>query len=501
MSSIQLHKTLMVCATLIVSAGVRAQEAPLPASEAKPVALAATPVASGAMPVALEAGATSVRIVRLSQARGGVQMDRGLGRGFEPAFTNIPVIAGGVLRTTDGIAEVEFEDNSTLRLTPGTEVRFLQLSRTAAGGTETTVSVVKGVVYAGLEKTKGNLFQLEDGRAQLVLDPGAHVRLDASKPEAEFAVFDGGAAVKLGGVTTTMVKRETVQLNPAVQTVSAVARGTQEADFDAWDKQSVDYHHQKAGLAGSGGFGLYGANDLNYYGSFVDMPGCGSMWRPYLASASFDPFANGVWAYYPHAGYSWVSPYPWGWLPFHSGAWAQCGAGGWGWRPGGGAGWAGLTNAPLMKLAKHPLSHPEPGPPVRGQPTLVAVNMRPLTASGVTGGSFTFRKDSAGLGVPRAEFGNLRGVSSHVEQHGVATSAVAGGSGAAGLGYIGNTTVGGRTVSAGVTRAGTLSSGAAGATHSASTSMASAGAGASSRAATSAPSASSSAGASAPAHR
>ena len=68
----------------------------------------------------------------------------------------------------------------------------------------------------------------------------------------------------------------------------------------------------------------YGSSDLNYYGSFSNT-GCGSMWRPYFASAAWSPYDNGMWAYYPSVGYSWVSPYPWGWIPFHSGNWVNCG--------------------------------------------------------------------------------------------------------------------------------------------------------------------------------
>ena len=70
---------------------------------------------------------SQVRIVRLSDATGEVQMDRNTGRGFEPALLNLPVTQGVRLRTGAGFAEVEFEDNSTLRLTPNTIVEFPQL--------------------------------------------------------------------------------------------------------------------------------------------------------------------------------------------------------------------------------------------------------------------------------------------------------------------------------------------------------------------------------------
>ena len=66
------------------------------------------------------------------------------------------------------------------------------------------------------------------------------------------------------------------------------------------------------------------------------------MWRPYFASAAWDPYSNGVWAWYQGAGYSWVSPYPWGWTPYHFGSWSYCSGAGWGWQPGGS--WNGLNN-------------------------------------------------------------------------------------------------------------------------------------------------------------
>lgn len=367
-----------------------------------------------------ERAVSQVRIVRLSQVRGVVQMDRNTGRGYEPAFANIPVIGGARLRTGQGVAEVEFEDNSSLRLAPDSEVRFSQLGRLDSGGTETTIDVVKGLVYVGLEKTKGNQFSLTEGPARVELLPGAHLRLDASKPQAQLAVFDGAAELRVGEATTQLTKKQTVTITPATQTVSAVVHGTEAGDWDEWDRQEVGYHKQRASFAGNGGSGLYGANDLGYYGSFVDMPGCGSMWRPYFASAAWDPFSSGVWTYYQGAGYSWVSPYPWGWLPYHSGSWASCGSAGWGWRPG--SNWYGLNNLTAMRIGGRPLPHPVPSAPARNAATLVPVNMKQITSSGPsTAGGFAFRRDSAGIGVPRATFGNLHSVADHVARSGEVT--------------------------------------------------------------------------------
>ena len=45
------------------------------------------------------------------------------------------------------------------------------------------------------------------------------------------------------------------------------------------------------------------------------------MWQPYLVGAGWDPFMNGAWMWYPGAGYTWVSAYPWGWTPYRYGSW------------------------------------------------------------------------------------------------------------------------------------------------------------------------------------
>jgi hypothetical protein len=143
------------------------------------------------------------------------------------------------------------------------------------------------------------------------------------------------------------------------------------------------------------------------------------MWRPYFASAGWDPYANGAWAYYQGAGYSWVSPYPWGWTPYHYGSWNFCPGMGWGWMPGGS--WNGLNNIASMTQyqsiggAAAGSRPPSPiHPPRTGEPTLIPVNTRPLVRSEVASPeSFVFRKDSAGLGVPRDGFGKLDKVSQH----------------------------------------------------------------------------------------
>ena len=412
---------LALCSIAALCLPVLAQDTTISATAAQPASAAATSTNT--------VGLSDIRIVRLSQVRGKVEMDRHIGRGFEEAFANTPITGGTRLRTEVGLAEVEFEDNSSLRLTPDTEVEFTLLKRAATGSTISNMKVVRGMVYASLANTKGNSFLITAGESALQLEPSAHIRLTVDASGSNVSVLDGTVEFTVGTSMMALKKKESVDFD-IIGYKPPKPTKLEETAFDQWDKNGVDYQKQYSNLRTSNGaMSLYGSSDLNYYGSFVNMPGCGSLWRPYFASAAWSPYDNGMWAYYPTVGYSWVSPYPWGWLPFHSGNWMNCGSAGWGWQPGGN--FVGLQNlaygggvnaipggggGAALRSNGMPTA---PLPPRAGAPAMVPVNTRPIPASGASGQTFTFRRDSAGLGVPR-DFGELRHMSSDVMHHGEA---------------------------------------------------------------------------------
>ena len=232
----------------------------------------------------------------------------------------------------------------------------------------------------------------------------------------------------MNGATTTEVgKKKALLFDPAGTNAPKLVSKNEKGQFADWDKEQAEYHQRMAptGNSYAGTPYTYGLADMNYYGSFASMGGCGTMWRPYLTSANWSPFANGVWAWYPQAGYSWVSPYPWGWTAFHSGMWNYCPGAGWGWQPT--SSWTGLGNSPVA-LTKEPGRLNQLKPPVGRPrpvgPTMVPVNEKPLVFSTLKQDTFVFHRDSAGLGVPRATFGKLDHISSGVMQHGSAERTV-----------------------------------------------------------------------------
>lgn len=410
--------TTLAAIALLTTALCGQQTTPQPASDASGEQTTAQDAAPGHTN-------SKVRIVRLSEVKGEVQLDRNTGQGFEQAMANVPIIENARLQTATGTAEVEFEDNSTLRVAPDSLVEFPQLEMLPSGVKVSTVAVQKGMAYVSLINTKDE-FTVEFGQQKIHLQPSSHIRLEVGQTEAKLAVFDGSARVEGPAGTMEATKKKSLVFNLADPNAPVVAKNISSDQFDTWDHESADYHKRYASQAAVASSPYsYGVSDLMYYGAFANAGGCGSLWQPYFASAGWSPFANGTWAYYPGAGYSWVSPYPWGWMPFHYGNWVSCPGFGWGWQPGGA--WNGLGNQPSGTTPTGQPLQPV-RPPSRapiGRSALVAVNSKPLPQSSFgSSDTFVFRNDSAGLGVPRGSLGKLDWFSRDAVHHGSSSTPV-----------------------------------------------------------------------------
>jgi hypothetical protein len=76
-----------------------------------------------------------------------------------------------------------------------------------------------------------------------------------------------------------------------------------------------------------------GAEDLNSYGSWQNVPVYGDVWVPPV-DADWAPYSKGNWAYVDPWGWTWIDAAPWGFAPFHYGRWAFV-RNHWVWVPGG----------------------------------------------------------------------------------------------------------------------------------------------------------------------
>src|SRR5581483_2748203 len=237
-------------------------------------------------------GDSQVRIVRLSEVDGNVQFDNAATQRYQKAFLNLPITQGAKLRSqSDGRAEVEFEDGSTLRVAPDTIVEFPQLSLLSSGGKISEIQLKQGTAYVNFSGTKNDQLTVTFGQEKLVLTHAAHVRLEVAQDNAAVAVFKGDVQVDGPSGAVDVKKNQTAMFDLADQDRHKLVKNLEEDPYDAWDKQQDQYHERyTASTYNSYSPYAYGTADLSYYGNFFNAPGYGMMWQPYFASAGWDPF-------------------------------------------------------------------------------------------------------------------------------------------------------------------------------------------------------------------
>jgi len=369
---------------------------------------------------------SQARVVRLSDVQGDVQINRASGKAYEKGFLNLPITQSDKVRTgEDGRAQVEFEDGSSVRITPNSLIEFQALSLRDSGGKVSTVNLQRGTAYVNFNGKKDDQFTINFSHQTVALTQPAHLRVELSDGQASLAVFKGEVRIQGPAGTEEVSKNRTATFDLLNSDKYELVKNLEEDPFDAWDKQQQQYQDRYMSSNTYGSYSsyspyAYGASDLNYYGNFMSAPGYGTFWQPYFAGAGWDPFMSGAWYYNPGFGYSWVSAYPWGWTPYHYGTWVFIPAYGWGWQPGGS--WAGLNTIP--RVSNPPTTFVAPKPPVTGGSTSPVIVSRGPSFPGTSGNKVVVNSTSAGLGIPRGTVNNLAKLQERVQQDGSATARI-----------------------------------------------------------------------------
>ena len=311
-------------------------------------AVAQTPnPSSNAVAPGPEAVTQNVRVVRLSDVEGTVQIVRNNQTEFSHAVMNMPLTEGTQIETgPDGRAEVEFEDGSVTRITPNSSLTLAKLSTSSTGTLETTLDQPKGLIYYELRSDPRSAFTVDFGDSKVKPTVNSTFRVNLGANPAELAVIDGNVQVQgTNSETATAVPQgKTIELQPSGSSPYTIADGIIPNGFDQWNDQRDEEAAKQAASqttarAQQGGGSMleggWGWGDLDAYGGWYPMPGYGMVWQPYGAGPGFDPYGYGSWVNVGGFGVSWASGYPWGWLPFQCGGWSYIGSFGWGWMPGG----------------------------------------------------------------------------------------------------------------------------------------------------------------------
>jgi hypothetical protein len=291
-----------------------------------------------------QAYADDPAVVRLSFVDGSVQVGQGGAAPLDKAVANMPLFEGSTVTTaTDGQAEIEFADGSVARLTPNSSLELTHLQRLGPTG-HTDLTLTSGLAYFELNVGQGQHFSVKMGPATLhpIENTVFRVGLDNTP---EVAVMQGSLHADGNGLDTDVMANQDFRINLADPSQSTLA---QSIPPDTWDQWNADRDTMIAQLSAnqtdvrddSQAAADPGWNDLDYYGNWYPVEGYGNVWTPSDVGSDWDPFGYGYWGSFAGYGTTWISGYPWGWLPYHCGAWNYFPFG-WGWVPGGcGLGWS-----------------------------------------------------------------------------------------------------------------------------------------------------------------
>ena len=282
-----------------------------------------------------------VRIVRLSFVEGDVQYQRP-GADWEDAKLNLPIQQGFRLQTTNGYAEVEFEQGLAVRLANNSTLEFADLSLVDSRRiTKLNLSAGTAVVTAHL--SRNDELSIAASGMQLAVPHNAEFRVDASPNDGWATVFHGKINVESGARQVSLGSGHTLHENAELSSPEIVQSPARD-DFDKWVSQR---DQALSGAQSDGGLqsGRYttGFADLDFFGTWGTLPGFGYGWQPYGAGLNWTPFVSGQWMFMGNTGWNWVSEEPWGWLPYHFGSWLNAPGVGWVWVPQGALSWQPAT--------------------------------------------------------------------------------------------------------------------------------------------------------------
>ena len=269
-------------------------------------------------------------VARLSLADGEVSVERGDSGDWVAASVNAPVVTNDRISTgPNSRTEVQFDASNVLRIGSDAEVSLTQLDYSRyqmalARGTATFRVLRSSNLDIEVDTPNISVRPSKQGAYRIAVTDAGSTEVTVRSGEVEVFTPRGSEWVRSG---QTLVARGSAS-DPEYQIVSA----SRQDEWDRWN-DSRDQAMRRSASYPYVGPGVYGVEDLDPYGTWVDVPGYGYVWRP-LVVAGWAPYRQGRWVWEDWYGWTWVSYEPWGWAPYHYGRWFYEPAFGWCWYPG-----------------------------------------------------------------------------------------------------------------------------------------------------------------------
>jgi hypothetical protein len=269
-------------------------------------------------------------VARLSVMDGDVTVRRGDAADWVAGVLNAPLMTGDqIVTAANSRAEMEFDAANALRIGGGASVRIAQLEYDRY-----QLQLARGTVtYRIMHPTSVNI---EVDTQNLAVRPSKEgvyrIRVDESG-QSEITVRLGSVEVSTTSGSQWVNEGETLLARgPAADPEFKVADAIPIDDWDHWNERR-DAAELNSASDQYVPEGVYGAEDLDQYGTWSNAPDYGYVWQP-NEPAGWSPYSTGQWTWADWYGWTWVGYEPWGWAPYHYGRWFYRPQFGWAWYPG-----------------------------------------------------------------------------------------------------------------------------------------------------------------------
>jgi hypothetical protein len=258
-------------------------------------------------------------VARISYLSGDVSFSRGDDPGnWQPADVNVPMTLGDRVYTgTRSRLELQVEGGDVIHLGGQSDLAALNLTD------DTRQFAVKaGIATFRIRDLADNeTFEVDTPNSAVTFERPGDYRVDVDpNGNTRLSIRRGSALVAAGGGQIGVSEGEGIE----VEGIDAPRyEYFRLASPDGWDQwvgerearfaRARSYHYVSADVVG--------ADDLDDYGRWQQVPQYGWVWYPASVAADWVPYRVGHWIWQDPWGWTWVSAEPWGWAPYHYGRW------------------------------------------------------------------------------------------------------------------------------------------------------------------------------------
>ena len=270
-------------------------------------------------PVPAALVAAPVRVARVGELDGKVEVQLQAADAWRPAVRNMPLVERTWVRTANAArVEMELDDGSVLRLSSDALCELSDYTRLSTGQRVSVLSIDHGVAYFTGEPDRRDAVILVVPGAQATIHTGTRLRLEARDDASQISVLEGKVRFSSPVAEMDLSEGETARVENASRARFFLYREIAPLESDRWNEQR-DKALAATGSAGHAPGLRYGLADLDTGGSWMQTGDLGVVWKPKV-TAAWTPYHDGQWLWYDELGYTWIANESWAGCRFTTGA-------------------------------------------------------------------------------------------------------------------------------------------------------------------------------------